>query len=120
MKKYLFILFLLVATTVQAQTTQEMQHVTLGTVAGSTVADSYVTLVANASGNPFRTVDIANTSDCEIYVSFDASTHHYQVSAGSSLTLNYADLGRHITGAVSVQSPGDDCTSGTIFGSAGY
>ena len=120
MKKYLLILFLLVATSVQAQTTKEMAHATLGTVAGATITNAYETLIANTTGLPFVTIDVDNQSDCTIYVSFDASTHHYEVAASSAITLNYGEMGRHVTSAVSVQNLADDCTTGTIYGSAGY
>ena len=101
-----------------AQSFREAQYKTLATVAAGSVTASYATALSNTK--PLRMLDVVNTADCLILISFDASTNHFIVPAQTSLTLGWNDFALYEKDNVSIKYSGSACTTGSVYFSGVY
>ena len=100
-----------------ASATTAAQYSTLATVGFAAITAGYTTFLTNV--NPLKQLDILNTTNCSITISFNASVDRYVVPAYSSLVLNYQELAVKESGNVSGKSAGS-CTVGSVYVSGIY
>lgn len=117
MKKLLLLACLLWTTSAFAQAIGTAKYTTMATVAYGSVTASYTAFLTSVK--PLKQVDILNTTNCDVTISFDASTAHYFVPKYSSLVLNFRQLEVEERHSVSGKSAGS-CTVGSVYVSGIY
>lgn len=90
---------------------------TLVTVAATAVPTAYPAATPGpqfVSTNAQKQLEIINLLNCDVTVSFDGSTEHKYVPAGSSWTQNLAANNQYEGRSISIKSAAA-CTSGSIY-----
>jgi len=89
-----------------------------GSLAFGSITGSYATLLTDA--NAKLLVDIVNTTDAAIFVSFDATNNHQYVAPNSSLRIPLGSHSRKESSNISIKHTGTAPTVGTVYAAALY
>lgn len=112
-----FVIGLMIPLMGQAQPADEAQYATVGTVAYGDIGAGYGTALTVSQSLAY--VDILNTADCAIFVSFNASTNHFVVPSNSALSIDLREMAMKESSNVSIKKyTGATCSSGNVFVSA--
>lgn len=95
----------------------EATYTTVVALAESSISNTYGTLVTNSNG--LKHLEIYNGTDTAMYISFDASTNHWFIPAGSTKVFAYQQLGLKESSNVSIKYDTNPST-GSVYASAMY
>lgn len=95
----------------------EASYATVVVFAESSISNTYGTLLTNANG--LKHLEIYNGTDTAQYISFDASTNHWYIPAGSTKTFTYQQSGLKESSNVSIKYDTNP-SSGSVYVSAMY
>jgi len=95
----------------------EATYTTVVALAEASISNTYGTLVTNSNG--LKHLEVYNGTDTAMYISFDASTNHWFIPAGSTKVFAYQQLGLKESSNVSIKYDTNPST-GSVYASAMY